>query len=210
MSPSPRQLTGLKAVLFVLCLGPVAWLAWGAFHDMLGANPIEYITRSLGDWALRLLLITLAVTPLRKLTGWGWLLRLRRMLGLFAFFYVTLHLTTYLWLDKFFDWPDIAKDIIKRPFITVGMAAFTLLLPLAITSTNAMIRKLGAQRWQKLHRAIYAIGVLAVLHYWWMVKKDVTQPAIYAAVLAVLLGLRLIWRIRTKRRSNSPVAANPV
>ena len=207
MQLSARQRTALKVVVFVLCLVPVGRLAWGVWNDTLGANPIEFIIRALGDWALRFVLITLAVTPLRKLAGWTWLMPLRRMLGLYAFFYATLHLSAYIWVDQFFDWIAIAKDIIKRPFITVGMLTFSLLVPLAITSNNAMIRRMGGKRWQLLHRAIYAIGALGVLHFWWMVKLDITQPAIYAAVLGLLLGMRAVWRVQTKRlaRSNSLV-----
>lgn len=200
--PSPRQLVAIRSGLFIISLAPLFWLAWGIQQDALGANPIEYVTRSLGDWGLRFLLITLAVTPLRRLTGWNWLVRLRRMLGLYAFFYATLHWLAYLWLDKFFDWGEILKDIVKRPFITVGFAAFCLLLPLAITSTNAMMRRLGGRRWQQLHRAIYAAGVLAVLHFWWMVKLDVTQPAAYATVLALLLGVRVLG---TMKAMSNPV-----
>jgi sulfoxide reductase heme-binding subunit YedZ len=200
VQPTASQLARMKAALFAACLLPLSYYAWGAWQDTLGANPIEAVTRGLGDWTLRLLLITLSVTPLRRFTGWHWLLRLRRMLGLFTFFYVCLHLTCYLWLDQFFDWHSIAKDILKRPFITVGMSAFLLLVPLAATSNNAMVRRLGGRRWQALHRAVYPIAILAVTHFWWMVKKDVTEPAIYALVLAVLLGLRMWWRELERRR----------
>jgi methionine sulfoxide reductase heme-binding subunit len=189
---SPQHIQYIKVVVFVLCLLPAALLAWRFFHDDLGANPIEAITRGTGDWLLRFLLITLAVTPLRKLTQWHWLLRLRRMLGLYAFFYGVLHLITYLWLDQFFDWAGIVKDIWKRPFITVGFAAFLLMIPLAVTSANAMIRLLGGKRWQALHRSVYAVGVLGVLHYWWLVKRDLREPLIYAIVLAILLAARLL------------------
>jgi sulfoxide reductase heme-binding subunit YedZ len=199
-NPTPRQLAAIKAVLFALCLVPLAHLGWGAWNDQLGANPIEFVTRSLGTWTLNLLLLTLTVTPLRKATGWAWLTRLRRMLGLFAFFYAALHLSSYLWLDQFFDWTAIAKDILKRPFITVGMAAFLLLVPLAVTSNNGMIRRLGGRRWQILHRSIYPIGIFSVTHYWWLVKKDIALPAIYAAILATLLGLRLLWRFQERRK----------
>ncbi|MEC5386402.1 protein-methionine-sulfoxide reductase heme-binding subunit MsrQ [Uliginosibacterium sp. H3] len=198
-NPSPRIISLIKVVVFLLCLLPVGHMAWGIYTDNLGANPVEYITRGTGDWVLRFLLITLAITPLRKLTGLPWLVRLRRMLGLFAFFYVVLHLITYLWLDQSFDWQAIVKDIVKRPFITVGFAAFVLMTPLAVTSTNAMIRRLGGKRWQALHRAIYAIGVLGVVHYWWLVKRDISEPLMYAAILAVLLGLRVWWKWQEKR-----------
>jgi sulfoxide reductase heme-binding subunit YedZ len=192
-APNPKQLTLIKVAVFLLCLLPLALLIQAALDDALGANPIEAITRDLGDWALRLLLVTLAVTPLRRWFELAWLLRLRRMLGLFAFFYALLHVSSYVVLDQFFDWNEILRDIIKRPFITVGFTAFVLLIPLAATSTNAMQRRLGGRRWQTLHRAVYAIGGLAVLHYWWMVKQDVSQPLVYALILSVLLGVRLHW-----------------
>jgi methionine sulfoxide reductase heme-binding subunit len=194
---SSRQMAVLKVAVFVTCLLPLADLGWGLYNDALGANPIEFVIRSLGRWALKFLLITLAITPLRKLTGLGWLMRFRRMLGLYAFFYATIHLTVYLWLDQSLDWVEIAKDIIKRPFITVGMFTFALLLPLAITSNNAMMRRMGFDRWQKLHRVIYLIGFCAVLHFWWLVKLDITWPFIYSAILAALLGIRLMWYFKT-------------
>lgn len=202
--PDPRRFAALKAALFLLCLAPLAGLIQGIVSDSLGANPIEAVTRSLGDWALRFLLITLAVTPLRRLSGLNWLLRLRRMLGLYAFFYALLHVLSYAWLDQFFDWGDILKDIVKRPFITFGFAAFVLLIPLAATSNNAMIKRLGGRRWQWLHRTVYAIAVFGVLHFWWMVKLDITQPAIYAAVLSLLLGMRLYWAARPFIRPPPP------
>lgn len=180
----------LKGALFVACLMPLARLVWLATEDALGANPIEFVTRSTGTWTLVLLLLTLSVTPLRRLTGRNELIRYRRMLGLFAFFYVCLHFTTYIWWDQFFDWTSIIKDIRKRPFITIGFACFVLLIPLAATSTNAMMRRLG-RRWQQLHRLIYLIAIGGVVHYWWLVKKDITQPALYAAVLLALLGYRV-------------------
>lgn len=197
--PTSRQLAALKAALFLLCLLPVARLAVGAVQDELGANPIEFITRSLGTWTLNFLLITLAVTPLRQLSGLHWLLRLRRMLGLFVFFYASLHLATYLWLDQFFDVMAIARDIVKRPFITAGFSAFVLLVPLAATSNNAMVRRLGGKRWARLHRAVYAIAIIGVIHYWWLVKKDITQPLLYAVLLGLLLGFRA-WRLARERR----------
>lgn len=179
-----------KPLLFVICLLPLARLLYLGVSDGLGANPIEFITRSTGTWTLVGLLLTLAITPVRRLTGLNALIRYRRMLGLFAFFYACLHFVTYLWLDQFFDLAGIFKDIYKRPFITVGFAAFLLLLPLAITSTNAMMHRLG-KRWQPLHRLVYLIGLLGVVHYLWLVKKDLTQPLVYAGVLLILLGLRL-------------------
>ena len=186
----------IKSVIFVACLIPLARLVWLAFQGNLSANPIEFITRSLGTWTLVFLLITLSVTPLRKLLNQPWLIKLRRMLGLFAFFYASLHFVTYIWLDQFFDLQAIYKDVIKRPFITVGFASFLLLIPLAVTSTNNMVRRLGGKRWQKLHRLVYLIAVGGVVHYWWLVKKDITQPVIYAAVLAILLGYRIFVYLR--------------
>jgi sulfoxide reductase heme-binding subunit YedZ len=194
-----RQLAAVKVAVFVACLLPLSQLAWGAWQDTLGANPIETITRSLGTWTLNFLVITLCVTPLRRATGWVWLLRLRRMLGLYAFFYVALHFATYIWLDHFFDWQAIAKDILKRPFITIGFTAFVLLLPLAATSNRIALRRLGGRRWQSLHRAIYPIAILGVVHYWWLVKRDVATPALYALAVLFLLGLRALWRERERR-----------
>ena len=198
MRLSERAVTALKVFLFVLALLPLAYLIAGAFFfpEWLGANPAEYITRSVGDWTLRLLLLTLAVTPLRRITGLTGLLRLRRMLGLYTFFYALLHLSAYVSFDHVFDVAEILKDIVKRPFITVGFTCLVLLIPLAVTSTNAMVRRLGAKRWQSLHRLVYLIAPLAVLHFWWMVKRDLTEPIVYALLLALLLGYRLYFRLR--------------
>ena len=184
----------IKPLLFLACLIPLARLVWLAVMGGLGANPIEFITRSTGTWTLVGLLVTLGVTPLRRLTGWNGLIRYRRMLGLFAFLYACLHFTTYIWLDQFFDPASIVKDIAKRPFITVGFSAFVLLLPLAATSTQKMMRRLG-RNWQRLHRLVYLIAFLGVLHYLWLVKKDITQPLVYGAILLVLLALRLPWGV---------------
>ena len=181
-----------KLWLFVACLGPLARLIGLGASGGLGANPIEFVTHSTGTWTLVGLLVTLSVTPLRRLTGRAELVRYRRMLGLFAFFYACLHFVTYIWLDQFFDLAGIGKDIVKRPFITVGFAAFVLLIPLAATSTRAIMRRLG-RRWQQLHRLVYLIAVLGVVHYLWLVKKDLTQPLIFGAVLAFLLVMRLPW-----------------
>ncbi|MHB9116765.1 MAG: protein-methionine-sulfoxide reductase heme-binding subunit MsrQ [Burkholderiales bacterium] len=198
----------LKALLFVACLFPLARLLWFAYADRLGANPIEFITRSTGTWTLVFLLLGLSVTPLRQLLGQAPLIKFRRMIGLYAFFYACLHFTTYFWLDQFFDWPAIVKDIVKRPFITVGMASFLLMTPLALTSTKAMIRRLGGRNWQRLHRLVYAVSVGGVLHYVWLVKKDLTQPLIYGAVLTVLLGYRILvlWR-KNPWRSKRAISA---
>jgi methionine sulfoxide reductase heme-binding subunit len=189
-----------KPVLWLLCVLPFAWLVWGAANDALGANPAEYLIRATGDWTLRLLCVTLVVTPLRVMFGLPELIRLRRMLGLFTYFYVVLHLLCYSWLDMGFEWGDIAADIAKRPFILVGFTAFVLLTPLALTSFNRAIRWLGAKRWQGLHRLVYAVAVLAVLHFFWMRagKSNFAEVFVYAAVLFVLLAWRVfhssMWR----------------
>jgi sulfoxide reductase heme-binding subunit YedZ len=189
-----------KPAVFVAALLPFAWLFYGALTNNLGANPAEYLIRSTGDWALRFLCITLAVTPVRVVTGTAALARFRRMVGLFVYFYVVLHLLSYSWFDMGFDVGDIIKDIIKRPFILVGFAAFLLLTPLAATSFNRAIKALGAKRWQALHKLVYLIAGLGVLHFFWMRsgKNDYAEVAVYAAILAVLLGWRLAryWRAR--------------
>jgi sulfoxide reductase heme-binding subunit YedZ len=187
--PRPGHLGWIKAGVFAACLVPLARLVYGASTESLGANPIEVITRSTGWWTLFLLSVTLAVTPLRKLSGATWLLRLRRMLGLFVFFYALAHFITFIWFDHWFDAGEIVKDVIKRPFVTVGFAAFLLLVPLAATSNNAMVMRLG-RNWQRLHRLAYPIAVLGVLHFWWLVKRDLTEPVIFAVVVAALLGFR--------------------
>ncbi len=197
-SPSPRAFRWTKALVFVLCLGPLARLVADGFLDRLGANPVEMITHSTGTWTLTFVMITLSVTPLRRLSGWHWLARLRRMLGLYAFFYALLHFTTYLWLDQFFDVAAIAKDVVKRPFITIGFGAFAMLLPLAATSTDAMARRLGGKNWIALHRLVYVVAICGVIHYWWLVKRDITQPAIYALVLAALLGYRVAASLKRR------------
>ena len=186
-----------KPVLCLLCLLPCVWLVWGAANDALGANPAEYLIRATGDWTLRLLCITLAVTPLRVVFVLPELLRFRRMFGLFTYFYVVLHLLCYSWLDMGFEWGDIAADIAKRPFILVGFSAFVLLTPLALTSFNRAIRWLGAKRWQWLHRLVYGVAVLAVLHFFWMRagKNNFAEVVVYASVLGALLA----WRIAQRR-----------
>ena len=182
----------MKPVVFLLCLLPLALLTWNAFTGGLTANPIEDITHSTGRWTLRLLLITLAIRPLRQITGWKQLIRFRRMVGLFAFFYGILHFTTYIWLDQFFDIAEILADIPKRPFITAGFTAFVCLLPLAITSTKRWIGRLGGKRWQLLHRLIYVSSAAGVIHYLWIVKADTLRPLTYGAILSVLLLFRLV------------------
>jgi sulfoxide reductase heme-binding subunit YedZ len=192
---------GLKAVAHALALWPFARLVHGALTDRLGADPVAALTHGTGDWALRLLLLSLAMTPLRRLLGQPWPIRFRRLVGLYAFFYACLHLAIYLVLDLGGFWIQIFEDIAKRPYITVGFSAWLLLVPLALTSTRGWIRRLG-RRWGQLHRAVYVAGVLAVLHYLWLVKSDLREPLVYAAVLALLLGLRLWWRLR---RAAAPV-----
>jgi sulfoxide reductase heme-binding subunit YedZ len=193
VSPSPKQLAAIKSVLFVLALLPFARIVW-LIVQQVPVEPVEFLTHGTGDWALYLLCATLAVTPLRRLTGWNWLIRLRRMLGLFTFFYALMHFLTFLWADHGFDVGAMWKDVLKRPFITVGFIAFVLLLPLAATSTNAMIKRLG-RRWAQLHRLIYLIAPLAILHYWWMKagKHNFEQPIVWGLVVAALLGLRVFW-----------------
>ena len=189
----------IKPLIFLLCLVPLTLLFRNFYLDELGANPFEVLTRSSGEWTLRFLLLTLAMTPLRQLTGSAWPLRLRRMFGLFVFFHVCVHFLTYLWLDHFFDWDEIVTDIIKRPYITFGMLAFTLLLPLALTSTKKMMRRLG-KRWKSLHKLVYVIAILGVLHFILLVKADLQEPIIYAFILLTLLLLRfkpaLLHKIR--------------
>lgn len=202
-----------KPVIFLACLAPLGNLVWRGFHSQLGANPIETITHSTGDCTLTFLLITLSVTPLRRLTRQYWLIGLRRMFGLFAFFYGTLHLTTYLWLDKFFDVHEMLADIAKRKFITAGMTGFALMIPLALTSTKWAIRKLGGKRWQALHRLIYFSAAAGVIHYIWLVKADLKKPLEYAAVLGVLLlyraGVWLISRAKSGTGVAPPVFESP-
>jgi sulfoxide reductase heme-binding subunit YedZ len=191
----------IKPFVFIAALGPLAYLLLGAWQGRLGANPIETITRSTGLWTLRFMLITLAVTPLRRLTGLNDIVRVRRMLGLFAFFYGSLHLLTYVWLDQFFDWAAIVKDVAKRPFITAGFSAYVLLVPLAITSTAGMIRRLGGRTWRRLHRLAYVTAALGVVHYWWLVKADIRPPRNYAIVLGVLLFARAYVFARSRRQA---------
>jgi len=186
----------LKLAIFPACLVPLGLLVWKAATANLGANPIEAITHSTGDWTLRLLLVTLAITPLRKLTGQLWLIGLRRMIGLFAFFYGCLHFLTYIWLDQGFNLHSMAKDVYKRPFITLGFSAFVLLIPLAVTSTRKMIQRLGGRRWQWLHRLIYVSATVAIVHFTWAMKKDHHRPIEYGIVLGVLLGYRVVvWAV---------------
>jgi len=191
----------LKIPVFALCLVPALWLGWKALNQDLGANPIEFITHWTGDWTIRFLCITLSITPLRKLLRLSELIRFRRMLGLFAFFYASLHFLTWFVLDKFFDWNEIAKDVVKRPFITAGFTAFVLLIPLAVTSTKGWIRRLGGKRWQALHRLIYVSACAGVIHYYWLVKSDIRLPVFYGAIVAILLAYRLITSLMKNRNS---------
>jgi sulfoxide reductase heme-binding subunit YedZ len=203
---SNRRIIALKVAVWLMCLTPLGLLVWKALTDRLGANPIEVITRSTGLWTLTYLMITLSITPLRRLSGQAWLIRFRRLVGLFAFFYGCLHLTTYVWLDQFFDVHSMAKDVYKRPFITAGFTAWLLMLPLALTSTAWAIRKLGGKKWQWLHRLIYLSASAGAVHFYWLVKKDVTVPVRYLVVLAALLGARVVlWAWQRRGR----VAAAP-
>lgn len=180
----------IKPILFMLCLLPFVLLVFGAFNDSLGTNPVETLTHETGIWALRFLIIALCVTPLRRLLGWTWLIKLRRMLGLYAFFYALMHFITYIWLDQFFDWFEILIDIPKRPFITIGFVSFLLLIPLAVTSTKAMQRRLK-KKWQTLHKLVYVIPVLVIIHFIWSLKADYSEPLIYAAIFSVLMFIRI-------------------
>jgi sulfoxide reductase heme-binding subunit YedZ len=203
----------IKPPIFLLCLVPLTVLLLEAFHEQLGANsllarlhldpdlganPIEKVTHTTGDWILIFLCITLAITPLRRILNQPWLIKFRRMFGLFAFFYASLHFLTYIWLDQFFSWASIVKDVYKRPFITAGFTAFVLLIPLAFTSTAGWIRRLGGKRWQLLHRLIYLSAIAGVIHYYWLVKSDIRLPLLYGAIVALLLGFRLIAAVRSR------------
>lgn len=198
----------ISALVWLLCAAPLLLYVWQAFNDGLTANPIEYVLRSLGLWGLRFLCITLALSPLAKLLRMPMILRYRRRIGLWAFAYVALHLTTYVAIDKQFDWGTIGEDIVKRPYITIGMAAFALLIPLTITSANRIRRKMRARNWQRLHQLVYPIAVMGVIHYFLLVKADVTSPLRYAAIVAVLLGYRVAMRLRSRRRSTARRAAS--
>jgi sulfoxide reductase heme-binding subunit YedZ len=215
---------GLKPLVFVAALAPAGWLVWAILTGNLSANPLSDLTNETGIWALRFVCITLAVTPLRRVTGWNQAIKFRRMTGLFAFFYGTLHFLTYIVVDRFaslVDFPDgyiawstarhlgaaIWEDIYKRPYITIGFTAWMTMLPLTLTSTAGMIRRLGGRAWNRLHKLIYATGILVVVHYWWLVKADISRPAAYGVVVALLLGSRLYWsRLRTARATSAAPA----
>ncbi|MYN40582.1 sulfoxide reductase heme-binding subunit YedZ [Duganella sp. FT109W] len=195
--PTTKQISWIKGAVFVAALIPLARMAYLTLTGQL-VDPLEFITRGTGDWTLYFLTITLAVTPLRKLSGWNWLIKLRRMVGLYTFFYGFLHFMTFLWFDHFFDLAEMWKDVLKRPFITVGFIAFVLLIPLALTSTNGMIKRLGGKRWQWLHRLIYVIAPLALLHFWWMKagKHNFNQPILFIVIIGSLLLMRVWWATR--------------
>jgi sulfoxide reductase heme-binding subunit YedZ len=204
---TPGLIRGLKALMFFACLVPLGQLAlevFGVGGLSLGANPVEELIHRFGIWGLNFLLITLAVTPLRRLTGWNWLIRFRRMLGLFAFFYILMHFLAYAGIDQRFDLPAIFEDVVERPFITIGFTAFLLLIPLALTSTNGMMKRLGG-RWQKLHRLVYVIAALGAWHFYWQVKLDILEPLIYIAILALLLGYRAWKKYVRSANSRRPV-----
>ena len=199
-NPPAKQVSLIKGAVFVAALLPFLWGLWLVLRQV-PVDPLEYITHETGKWALYLLCATLAITPLRRLSGWNWLVKLRRMLGLYTFFYALLHFIAFFWFDHFFDTAAMLRDVAKRPFILVGFIAFVLLIPLAVTSTNGMIKRLGGKRWQWLHKLIYVIAPLAVLHFWWMksAKNNLAQPALFAAIVFVLLGLRFYWsRVKTR------------
>jgi methionine sulfoxide reductase heme-binding subunit len=205
-----RGRLAIKVVVWVVCLAPLANLLYRFYTDDLTANPISFITNTLGDWTFRILLASLAVTPLRIVSGMAWQVPLRRLLGLFAFAYALLHFSVWLVLDHFFDWPVMARDIVKRPYITVGMLALVCLVPLAATSTTGMIKRLGARNWRRLHRLAYVVGALAALHFLWLAKVGRVEPYVYAAILVLLLGVRGVdavrRRLRARARPTSPAA----
>jgi sulfoxide reductase heme-binding subunit YedZ len=204
MTPEDAKFT--KAVLFINSLVPLGLLAWDAAHRNLGANPLEYVTRTTGMLTLIFLVLSLAVTPLRKMTGWNWLGMNRRMLGLYAFFYGALHFLTYIWFDRFFNFKSAIGDVVQRPFIAIGFASFLIMVPLAVTSTNKMVKRLGGKRWNRLHKAVYLAGLLGALHYYMLVKSDTRLPLTFAFVLAILLG----YRIFASNRSAKPAARSSI
>ena len=206
-NPTKKQITWIKGVVFTVCLIPLLRLIGLGVADNLSANPIEFVERSTGFWALFILLATLTLTPIRLLTGRAWQIQMRRMLGLFMFFYVCLHITTYIWLDFAFDWLDITKDIAKHPRILVGFAAFILSVPLALTSTNSMMKRLR-ERWKQLHQLVYLIAILAIVHFLWLVKKDIREPLLYACILMVLFGVRIYYKYIKAAKISSKVQIN--
>jgi methionine sulfoxide reductase heme-binding subunit len=205
---SLRPVVAGKGLVWILCLSPLARLVWLGTHGGLTANPIEFVTLSTGTWTLVFLLCALGLTPLRRVTGWNWPGRFRRLVGLFAFFWAFLHFTTYIWLDKFFDLQDMLRDVTRRRFITAGLTAFLLMVPLAATSTVGAIRRMGGRAWRRLHRLVYFSAIAAVIHFWWKVKADVREPAIYAAILALLLLARVPFRGLSTRSGIADRAEN--
>jgi len=204
----PAIVSRLKALLFVAGLVPLAYLVWLGLTGSLGADPVEFIRRSTGTWTLDFLIITLTITPLRRATGWHWVVRLRRMFGLYAFFYALIHVVTYFWLDQLFDLAAIWRDIVKRPLIAAGFLSFLLMIPLAATSTDRMTRWLGGRRWQQLHRAVYLVAIAGVIHFWWLVKIDYTRPLVYSAIIGALLIARIVVRPGTRTpATGAPQAA---
>lgn len=202
----PEDARFIKAVVFINSLVPIALLVWDAAHKNLGANPLEYVTRTTGMLTLIFLMLSLAVTPLRKMTGWNWLGMNRRVLGLYAFFYGALHFLTYIWFDRFFNFKSALGDVAQRPFIAVGFAGFLIMIPLAVTSTNKMVKRLGGRRWNRLHKTVYLAGILGAAHYWMLVKSDIRLPLTFACVLALLLGYRIFAANRTtKTEIRSPI-----
>ncbi len=206
-NPTKKQMTWIKTFIFLVSLTPLVRLVWLGIADNLSANPIEFIERSTGFWALFILLATLTLTPVRLLTGRAWQIQMRRMLGLFMFFYVCLHIVTYVWLDFAFDWLDITKDIAKHPRILVGFAAFILSVPLALTSTNNMMKRLR-ERWKQLHQLVYLIAILVIVHFWWLVKKDIREPLLYACILMILFGIRIYYKYIKAAKVTSKVQIN--
>ena len=196
--PNKTQIKAVKITLFALALVPILRLVWLGVNDDLSANPVEFIERSTGYWALFILMLTLSITPIKLITGRAWPVQLRRQLGLWMFFYVCMHITTYVWLDYSFDWADITKDIIKHPYVLVGFTSFVLSIPLAVTSSNAMMKRLR-DKWKKLHQLVYVIAVLGVVHFWWLVKKDITEPVLFAIVLSLLFAVRLYYKYAKTR-----------
>ena len=204
---SKRPLVALKVLVWILCVAPIAIWVYQGFHSQLGANPVDRIQNQTGLVTIRLLMLTLAITPLRRITGWNWTIKFRRLVGLFTFFYAFIHLLVYSVADNQLDIAAIVKDVGKRPFILLGMLGFLALVPLTITSTTGWIRRLGGMNWNRLHKLIYFTGVMAVIHFWLRVKKDHSEPALYVAILVVLLGMRLIFWVRSRRRAAKPALA---
>lgn len=206
----PKDQNFAWTLAFINCLVPAALIAFDFARNRLGANPLDFLTEATGTLALIFLILSLAITPLRKLIGWNWLIKFRRLIGLYAFFYLALHLLTYVWFDKVFNFREIAADAVKRPFILVGLTAFLLMMPLAVTSTNGMVKRIGGKNWSRLHKLTYLCAVLGVLHYYLLVKSDTTKPMIYAAVVALLLGYRVYKTYMPDAKNKVISAPSPV